>query len=360
MKTAAAHTQQQRHFSSHLKDTNLAYLKSEQDNASGKPSRQVGFLLLEHFSMMAFTGAVDALVTANLLSSWPLYRFKTLGLDCTTVPSDLSINISVDSSLASQVIGELDMLIVCGGFRTNLQPTNNLLNRLRKVAAQQITLGGLWNGSYILARAGLLDGYQCTIHPENRAGLEETCPRVRLLPLPFVVDRNRISCAGANSALGMMLEMIRREQGDEMVRAIEEILSCDKAREEPDQPMRATANNPRLPGPLKTVLTLMECNIEEPLSQAALASYAQVSTRQTERLFKIHLNTTPSKYYLELRITHARRLLLQTNRSITSISVACGFVSTTHFSHRYRDYFGQSPTLTRQTHGVPDSNSAST
>lgn len=102
-----------------------------------------------------------------------------------------------------------------------------------------------------------------------------------------------------------MLEVIRREQGDEMVRAIEKILSCDKAREEPDQPMRTTANNPRLPDPLQTVLTLMECNIEEPLSQAALASYAQVSTRQIERLFKIHLNTSPSKYYLELRITHA-------------------------------------------------------
>ena len=358
MNADSTQTQQKRHFSGQLKDANFAYLKQSRGHKNAQPTRQVGFLLLEHFSMMAFTGAIDALVTANLLSSRPLYTFKTLGLDGPTVASDLGINISVDTSLASQVIGELDMLIVCGGFRTRLQPTANLLNRLRQVAAQQITLGGLWNGSYILARAGLLDGYQCTIHPENRAGLEEICPRVRLLPLPFVVDRNRISCAGANSALGMMLEMIRREQGDEMVRAIEEILSCDKAREEPGQPMRATANNPRLPDPLQTVLTLMECNIEEPLSQAVLASYAQVSPKQIERLFKLHLNTSPSKYYLELRITHARRLLLQTNRSITSISVACGFVSTTHFSHRYRDYFGQSPTLTRKAQGLPDSNSA--
>jgi hypothetical protein len=79
MKTAAAQAQQQRYVSSRLKDTSLAYLKSNQGNASGKPSRQVGSLLLEHFSMMAFTGAIDALVTANLLSSRPLYTFKTLG-----------------------------------------------------------------------------------------------------------------------------------------------------------------------------------------------------------------------------------------------------------------------------------------
>ncbi|MDX1724720.1 MAG: AraC family transcriptional regulator [Pseudomonas sp.] len=194
MKTAAAQAQQQRCFSSRLQDTNLAYLKSSQGNISGKPSCQVGFPLLEHFSMMAFTGAIDALVTANPLSSRPLYRFKTLGLDGPAVASDLGINISVDTSLASQMIGELDMLIVCGGFRSNLQPTAKLLHRLRQIAAQQVTLGGLWNGSYILARAGLLDGYQCTIHPENRAGLE-ICPRVRP-PLPYVVDRNRISCAG--------------------------------------------------------------------------------------------------------------------------------------------------------------------
>ncbi len=73
-----------------------------------------------------------------------------------------------------------------------------------------------------------------------------------------------------------------------------------------------------------------------------------LSRRQIERLFTRHLDTTPSRYYLELRLTRARQLLTQGNASITEVTVACGFVSTTHFSHCFRDYFGMSPTRARQ------------
>ncbi|MEH6826468.1 MAG: helix-turn-helix domain-containing protein, partial [Motiliproteus sp.] len=74
-----------------------------------------------------------------------------------------------------------------------------------------------------------------------------------------------------------------------------------------------------------------------------------VSRRRIERLFQTHLETTPSRYYLELRITQARRLLLQSNDSIANIAVACGFLSSTHFSHCFKDYFGASPSQARQT-----------
>nr|WP_315983903.1 helix-turn-helix domain-containing protein [Aliamphritea spongicola] len=62
------------------------------------------------------------------------------------------------------------------------------------------------------------------------------------------------------------------------------------------------------------------------------------------------METSPSKYYLELRITQARRLLLQTSHSITDIALACGFVSSSHFSNCYKDYFGTAPTFAREQH----------
>ncbi|MCT7656036.1 helix-turn-helix domain-containing protein [Oceanimonas sp. NS1] len=44
-----------------------------------------------------------------------------------------------------------------------------------------------------------------------------------------------------------------------------------------------------------------------------------------------------------MRITQARRLLLQSDDSIANIAVACGFASSTHFSHCFKDFFGVSP-----------------
>ena len=104
---------------------------------------------------------------------------------------------------------------------------------------------------------------------------------------------------------------------------------------------------------LKEVLQLMEANLEEPLPLQDLADYVQLSRRQLERLFLKHLHSTPSRYYLKLRLDRARRLLKQTSRSIVEITSMCGFVSTTHFSRCYRKYMGVSPKSDR-AQGVPE------
>ena len=339
----------QRGFNSRLRHSNQAYLRGRQSDSEHPPiSRRIAFVLLEHFSMMAFTGAVDAIVTANLLSRTPLYRFQSIGLEGGSVLSDLGISIAVDGELKTLDATGLDMLIVCGGYRSNLNPPRSTLERLRAIAHKGTTMGALWNGSSVLALAGLLDGYACTVHPDSRASLEERFPRVKLLPIPFVIDRDRISSAGANSALGMMLAVIRHQHGDDVVRGIEEILACDRGPDDiPDRPMPVLEGSAVLPDALRAILKLMESNIEEPLSIDDLAHYAQVSRRQIDRLFHRYIKTTPSRYYLELRITRARRLLLQTSAPITSIAIACGFTGAPHFSRCYRDFFGVSPSQAR-------------
>ncbi|MGO3345680.1 MAG: AraC family transcriptional regulator [Marinomonas sp.] len=42
------------------------------------------------------------------------------------------------------------------------------------------------------------------------------------------------------------------------------------------------------------------------------------------------------------------RLLLQSNENITNVSLACGFVSSSHFSNCFKEYFGLSPSAARQ------------
>jgi transcriptional regulator GlxA family with amidase domain len=101
---------------------------------------------------------------------------------------------------------------------------------------------------------------------------------------------------------------------------------------------------------LLKVIEMMEENLEEPLSRSRLAADAGLSTRQLERLFRKYLNRSPARYYLELRLNKARLLLLQTNMSIIDVALACGFVSASHFSKCYRDFFGRTP---RKERGLP-------
>jgi AraC family transcriptional regulator, glycine betaine-responsive activator len=342
---------EKRQFSNLMRDTNSAFLPAQEPPE--QPVR-VAFLLLEHFSMVAFTAAVDALVTANLVRTAPLFSFSTFGLDSQIVKSDLTIDFSTRGGLDQLPLEDTDdaieILIVCGGFRCSLAAHAPLSTKLKAAAKHNIILGGLWNGAIALAHAGLLENQTCALHPDNHAFMREHFSRVQVSQRALMIEDKRVTSAGANSALEMMLALIERVQGKEIVRAIREILSCDQVAESSETKLSQVADNPSFPDSLRNLLQLMSSNIEEPLSVDELAACVSVSRRHIERLFQTHLESTPSRYYLELRITHARRLLLQSNDSITNIAVACGFLNATHFSHCFKDYFCVSPSQARKQH----------
>nr|WP_298145303.1 GlxA family transcriptional regulator [uncultured Pseudomonas sp.] len=329
-------------FESVLKDKNRLHLERERSDAP-IAVRKVAFVLLDHFSMMAFTGAVDALVTANLMSVTPLYEILVVGGSQEVVVSDLGITISAGCRLADLPERQQQLVIVCGGFRVKLQADPLLRSKLRQADAAGAMLGGLWNGAYFLAEAGLLDGYECAFHPDGRAMMNELFPKVQVSKHSFVLDRQRIGCAGANSSLGMMLEVVKRDCGDSLVQAVEEVLSCDKLQEVMDVSAVTVDRDPTLPQSLKLALELMHNNIEEPLTVDEVATCVGISTRQLERQFCRHVNASPSRYYLELRLTRARQLLQQTNKSLADIAVACGFVSISHFRRCFRELFEVAP-----------------
>lgn len=313
---------------------------------------RVGFVLLEHFSMMAFTGAVDALVTANLLSQAEQFQFDFYGYRGEEVKSDLNIDVLVSGEFESIDPARLDVLLVCGGLRTNLQVNPKLQQVLQQAARLKRRIGGIWNGSYIMAQAGIMEGYECTIHPENHALMNEVFPRVKVSKKPYVIDRDRLSSAGATSTLGLMLRLIGQLSGNDLMHSVEGILHVDSVLgEAADGSLTMMPSDPTLPQPLRDTLLLMETHIDEPLSAETLAESVDLSRRQIERLFQQHLNTSPAKYYLELRLNRAHQLLRQSNASVVNIAVACGFSSSAHFSHCFKGYFGLSPSFVRKQRG---------
>jgi len=99
---------------------------------------------------------------------------------------------------------------------------------------------------------------------------------------------------------------------------------------------------------LTEAVSLMEANIEEPISLEELSSLVGISRRQLERLFQKYLQCVPTRYYMELRLKRARLLLLQTDKPVIDIALACGFISATHFSKCYRDFYSIPPSEARR------------
>ncbi len=89
--------------------------------------------------------------------------------------------------------------------------------------------------------------------------------------------------------------------------------------------------------------------LEDPFPIATLSKLVGISTRHMERLFAAYLKSTPSRYYLDLRLQRAKHLLTSSRLSVTEIGLACGFTSMSHFAKRYRVSYGISPRIERRS-----------
>jgi len=323
-------------------------MRRDSHHNSGEPGpRHFGFLIVPGFPLVPYSSAIETLRMANRLQRQNLYTWETVTIDGKPVSASSGLEVMPKRSATS--ITSFSSMFVCGGIKIRDTWLPELGAWLKVLANKGVPLGALSTGSYLLAKAGLLDGYRCAIHWDRLATTREEFPRVSFSNSIYEIDRDRYTCAGGITAIDMMLHLISLEHGKQLTQAISDQLVLDR--------MRCTLDQQRIPlhheigtsqPKMTEAATLMAANLEEPLSIEELANYVNVSRRQLERLFRCNLDCTPTHYYVGLRLKAARRLLMQTEKSITEISLFCGFASAGHFSKCYRDEFGLPPRADRK------------
>lgn len=319
---------------------------------AGPPSppdaaRVIGFLFVPQFSMIAFTSAIEPLRLANRVSGKKLYEWRLFSVDGGPVQASNNVEITVGGAYPDA--RRLNAAIVCAGIDVQTFSHRKLMASLRRLSSFGAEIGAVCTGTYVLAKAGLLDGYQSTIHWENHSGLVSEFPHLEVSQELFEIDRNRFTCAGGTAAVDMMLSLIVRDHGHEVASQVTDQLIHHRIREASErQRMDLRARLGVAHPKLLSVVALMEKTIENPLSCAQLADEAGFSTRQLERLFCRYLGRSPTRHYLSLRLERARYLLRQTSMPILSVAMACGFVSASHFSKSYNEHFGRTPSAERR------------
>lgn len=314
------------------------------------------FLLVPNFSLIAFSSALEPLRLVNRHVGRELYSWQIVSQDGGPVRASNGVVVSTDESIADVRLspgGTNPTVLLCSGAGAEHFYSKELFGWLRRADRAGAPVGALCTGAHVLARAGLLKDYKCTIHWENLPGFIEDFPEIEVAADLFEVDRNRLTCSGGTAALDLMLHLIQEKHGNEIATKVSEQCLLDRIRQSHDHQrmpyrVRLGVHNPKL----INAIEMMESNIEEPLNQEMLARYIGLSRRQLERLFRKHLGRTPAQYYLELRLERARHLLYQTSMPIMNVAFACGFVSASHFSTCYRQKYGRTPRAERVALGA--------
>ena len=312
-------------------------------------ARRIAFVLVEGFALMSFAAATEPLRAANLLAGKRIYEIACFAAG----PSAAAMLNS--SSVASVAVGRLDeatgpfdlILVVAGGDPVGFRD-GFTLQWLRRQARHGRMLGGVSGGPAILANAGVMENRRMTIHWEHSAALAERHPGLLLERTLYVVDRDRMTCAGGTAPLDMMHALIAEHHGPDFARRVSDWFMHTDVRPAggPQRAGLAQRYGTNRPAVLAAV-EAMENHIADPLPLADLAGVVGVSARQLNRQFQAGLGRSAGSFYRDLRLDKSRELLRQTDLPVLEIAVATGFSGAAHFATAFGKRFGRTPSRDR-------------
>lgn len=317
---------------------------------ANRPRLKVGFLLADRFTLSAFAGFVDVLRLAADEGD----RSRQVGCSWAVLgkpgqPIKASCGLEVMPQRPMESPEAYDYLVMVGGLlhggQRLVQGTEAFL---LQAARAGVPLVGVCTGSFALARAGLLKGHIACVSWFHREEFASAFPELRVVSnRQYMIDRDRITCAGGTSVVHLAAELVERHLGRAAATKSLRILI-----EEQQAPARAFQPEPVVTHRardhvVQQAMLQLEQSLHEPESIASVAAALGLSARQLERRFKTDVGLTPREYKGRLRLTRAQWLLENTDMSVTDVGLDCGFGDCSHFSRAYSAHFGVRPSAVR-------------
>lgn len=320
--------------------------------SSGEPRLKVGFLLTPRFTLVAFAGFVDALRLAadeGDRSRQRLCAWRILGEPQTSIVSSCGAEVRVTDPLEKPEA--FDYIVVVGGLLHGGQAVPaGYYKFLREAAAKRVPLVGLCTGSFVIARAGLMDGYLTCVSWFHREEFMNEFPGCRVTSSQmFVSDMDRLTCAGGTSVVHLGAYIIERSIGrTSAVKALRIMLEEQPLPARMLQPEQVLSERSRDTVVRKAML-LLEQSLQACSTIAEVCKPLGIGRRQLERRFQKDVGLSPSEYRLKLRMERAKWLLQNTDLDILEVGLGCGFQTGAHFSRTVRQELGATPTEVRAT-----------
>lgn len=242
--------------------------------------------------------------------------------------------------------GAIDTLLVVGGISIWTGESHpRLLGWLRQQSKKVRRLGSVCTGAFVLAQAGLLDGRRATTHWCFTGKLKEDYPKIVVDPDPiFIRDGKVVTAAGVAAGIDLCLSLVEEDLGLDIALRVARALVLFVRRsggEHQFSTALAFQNTSKIP--LRELPIWIIENLAESLGVDELASRLGMSVRNFSRAFAREFGSTPAKFVTIMRVETAKRLLIDSERSLEKIAAECGFGSVDSMQRAFRQETGQTP-----------------
>jgi transcriptional regulator GlxA family with amidase domain len=309
--------------------------------------RQVLFALLPDVVLLDFAGAAEAFRLASQLVP-DSYQLRFVGPQA-AVRTSVGLQLHRLQPLPAAVPD--DAIVVVNGVTTvaldlESPATRQLTQWLASISRNATaTLMCVCSGSLLAARAGLLQGRQCTTHHEfiDLLGRLEPTATVHGNRI-FVEDGRVLTSAGVTSGTDLALHVIGQQLGHKVAVAIARDLVVYMRRTTADPQLSAWVMYRNHVHPaVHKVQDAIARNPAADWSAQKLAGVACMSPRNLARLFAEHAGCSPLDYVQRLRVTVAREILMNSDLALDRVAERSGFSSADHLRRVWRRWERVSP-----------------
>jgi transcriptional regulator GlxA family with amidase domain len=295
--------------------------------ASTKP-RRIVILAFPGVQPLDVIGPAEVFSGADVLAGGDAYTVEVVAKE----PGPIVVRSRgyglVPKTTIARCRGPIDTLVVGGGFGVaNAENDAALIRWIRSAARRSRRITSVCTGSFLLARAGLLEGKTVTTHWASTAELARRHPELTVEPNPiFVRDGDVWTSAGVTSGMDLSLALVEADLGREIAVEVARwavlFLQRPGGQAQFSSHLETQLAERR---PLRDLQSWIADNLDADLRVEALAGRAAMSPRNFARFFRRETGMTPAAYVEVLRVERARQLLEEAGDPVELVSARCGF-----------------------------------
>ena len=307
---------------------------------------RIAMLVFPGIQMLDAVGPIEVFHEAARQAGQPgAYAFDLVAPQAGPVRASNGMQLHANASLTDST-GAIDTLLVAGSPDIHaVADEAAMLDWLRQQAGGVRRLGSICTGTFLLARAGLLDGKRVTTHWNSSALLARQHPLVRVeADQIYVRDGALYTSAGVSAGMDLALALVEDDFGREVaLKTARELVMFLKRPGNQAQFSAHLAAQTSERDAIREVQQWVLDSLAEPLSVDDLAARAGMSTRNFSRLFKQDTGMTPADFVENARIDAARRLLEQTSDPLKRVAAWSGFGNPNGLRRAFQRRLGVTP-----------------
>ncbi len=312
---------------------------------------RVHFIVLPQVYLLDLAGVADALRNANRVAGRTVFEVEYNGVE-SRASTSLGLPLSDLKPLPDE-LSEGALVIVVGvasGHPMQGPAATTAAHWLARHVTARHRLACICSGAFLAARAGLLDGRQCTTHHEDCEALQRAHPKALVQHNRiFVQDGHVLTSAGVTAGIDLALHLISEYAGAAVAARVARklVVYVRRAGADPQlSPWFAHRNHMH-----PVVHRAQDAILADPTRAWTLASIAQVactSVRNLSRLFRDETGVTVLAYLQHLRLAIARENLATTALSVDRVAESAGFTSAHQLRRVWRRHGAGSPGVARR------------